>query len=179
MPKPIVFISYRHGTPSTSIARKLHTALKVISGALKFDLFMDENEVEPADLFDKKIVAGLKKTTHFIALLDNEYWTSDYCRKELGHAISGYEKRGKPLLLFVQSGAIDPEYLTIDPIRAEGKIKSEDPLIKRISDVQFLGPFSRSRRLERLRFENAAKLQDQILGLTEDIVLGLDPDEVD
>jgi hypothetical protein len=170
MAKPTVFISYRHGAPSTSIARKLHTALKVISEALKFDVFMDEHDVEPADLFDKKIVAGLKETTHFIALIDNEYWTSEYCRKELGHAISGYEKNGKPLLLFVQAGSIDPQYLTIDAIRAEGKIKSRDPLIKRISDVQFLGPFSRNRRLERLRFENSAKLQDQILSLTEELV---------
>src|SRR5688572_22571301 len=87
MPRPTVFISYRHGDPSTLMAREVYTALAAISDGLHFDLFMDQNDIEPAALFDKVILDGLDRTTHFLVLLDNQYWASSYCRKELAHAI--------------------------------------------------------------------------------------------
>src|SRR5258706_582649 len=170
MAKPTVFISYRHGEPSTYIAQTLYTALSVVSSAMGFDLFMDQHDVEPSDLFDKEIKGGLKRTTHFIAVLDNDYWMSNYCRIELGYAIGRYEKKGRPLrLLFVQAGSINPQYISVDPIRAEGKITSKDPLIKRIGDVQVLGPFSKARRLVRFRAEKPSRLCDQIADLVDEL----------
>lgn len=163
-----VFISYRHGDPSTLIAREVHTALEAVSDGLGFGLFMDQNDIEPADLYDKVIIEGLNRTTHFLALLDNEYWASKYCRKELAHAIERYEK-GEPVkILFVKAGAIKPEYMMLKKDRAAGNIKTE-PLIERIGDLQFLGPFDKARRLERLKAEDVHVLRDQISGLIDEL----------
>jgi hypothetical protein len=162
-----VFISYRHGDPTSRIADKLNQALQVASDGLGFDLFMDANAIEPADLFDQVILDGLKRTTHFIVLLDNAYWTSQYCRKELAHAINRFENKEDIRLLFVMAGPINPDHLVLDKDRTSGRIVSNDPLIKRISDVQFLGPFSEARRLERLKYESPAELDDQIAQLVE------------
>lgn len=168
MPAPTVFISYRHGDPSTEIANALYNALSAVAPGMGFEIFMDRHAVEPADLFDKVILDGLSRTTHFLALLDNDYWASTYCRKELAHAVTRYEQ-GEPVrLLFVMAGPIKPEFLTLDPDRAAGLIPS-DPLFRRIGDLQFLGPFDKGGRLERLKYENRAALHDQIKYLIDEL----------
>jgi hypothetical protein len=161
MSSATIFISYRHGEPSTRIADGLYTALSAVSDGMDFELVMDAHEIAPSDRFDQRILDGLNRTTHFLALLDNQYWASDYCHKELAHAVNRFEKGEDVRLLFVMAGAILPKYLTFDKDRASGRINSPDPLIKRIGDLQFLGPFDEARRLERLSYENPAKLDDQ------------------
>lgn len=42
-----------------------------------------------------------------------------------------------------------------------------DPLVKRLGDVQFLGPFDANQRLVRLAWENEAELGDQIASLID------------
>jgi hypothetical protein len=168
MPRPTVFISYRHGDPSTLIAREVHTALDAVADGLGFDLFMDQHDNEPGDLFDKVILEGLDRTTHFLALLDNDYWASKYCHKELAHAITRYEKGDPVRILFVKAGAIKPEYMMLKKDREAGQIKTE-PLIERIGDLQFLGPFDKARRLERLTPENINNLRDQISDLIDEL----------
>lgn len=170
MPSATIFISYRHGKPSTETADKLRLALAAVADDLDFDIFMDAHDVEPSDLFDQEIIAGLDRTTHFIALLDNAYWASEYCRKELARAVNRFERKETIRLLFVQSGAIKPEYMTLDKDRAAGRIVSKDPLFRRIGDVQFLGPFDDNRRLVRLQHEDAGKLDDQISILVDRLV---------
>lgn len=168
MARPTIFISYRHGDPSTVIAREVYTALDAVADGLGFDLFMDQHDIEPADLFDEVILEGLDRTTHFLALLDNEYWASSYCRKELAHAITRYEKHEPVRILFVKAGAIRPEYMMLKRDREAGRITTE-PLIERIGDLQFLGPFDRARRLDRLKHENLAELRDQISDLIDEL----------
>jgi len=168
MSSATIFISYRHGEPSTRIADALYTALSAVSDGMGFELVMDKSAIAPADLFDRKILDGLNRTTHFLALLDNEYWASDYCRKELAHAVNRFENGEDVLLLFVMAGAIKPQFMTFDRDRASGRISS-DPLIKRIGDLQFLGPFSKTRRLERLKYEEPSALDDQISGLIDQL----------
>jgi hypothetical protein len=168
MPGPTVFISYHHGDPSTDIANTVYIALSAVAPGMGFEIFMDRQAVEPADLFDKVILDGLNRTTHFLALIDNDYWASAYCRKELAHAVTRYE-RGEPVrVLFVMAGPIKPEYMTLEPDRAAGRIPS-DPLIHRIGDLQFLGPFDKGRHLERLKYEDRAALRDQIKDLIDEI----------
>ncbi len=156
-----IFISYRHEEPSTRIADAVYTALMAVSDGMGFEIFMD-TQIKPADKFDKDILDGLNRTTHFLVLLDSKYWASDYCRKELAYAVNRYEKGENVRLLFVMAGAILPEYMTFDKDRATGRINNPDALIKRVGDLQFLGPFSDARRLERLKYENPATLDDQI-----------------
>lgn len=168
MPGPTVFVSYRHGEPSTEIADALYKALSVVADGMGFELFMDRQDVEPSDRFDETILDGLNRTTHFIALLDNDYWLSAYCRKELAHAVTRYEQ-GQPVrLLFVMAGPIRPEVMTFDRDRASGRI-STDPLIKRIGDLHFMGPFSKARRLERIKWEDRAEMGDQIGRLIDEL----------
>lgn len=161
MAGPTVFISYRHGSPGTEIANTVYTAFSAVAEGMGFEIFMDQHSFEPSDLFDQKILEGLGRTTHFLALLDNDYWASPYCRKELAHAVTRWEKRENIRLLFVMAGPIKPEFMTFKGDRASGRI-STDALIQRVGDLQFLGPFTPERRLERLKYENRAQMGDQI-----------------
>jgi hypothetical protein len=168
MATPTVFISYRHGEPSTMIANAVYTALSAVSHGMGFELFMDQHAVEPAALFDEEILEGLGRTSHFLALLDNDYWASSYCRKELAHAVNRFENGEAVKLLFVKAGPVKPEYMTLDRDRLSGLISSV-PRFRRIGDVQFLGPFDRGRRLDRLRYESPAQLGDQISELIDEL----------
>ena len=126
---------------------------------------MDDHEVEPADLFDEKIVSALDRTTHFVVLLTNAYWGSDYCRKEVARIVERFEAQAPVRLLFVLVEDLNPDYFLFTRDRLAGRIKSTSPLIEKIGDVQFLGPFDENRRLVRLAWENEARLGDQIAQL--------------
>src|SRR5262249_6638397 len=82
-----IFLSYRHASPTTEIANKLYEALGPPADTWGAQVFMDDHDIEPADLFDQKIIAALDSTTHFIALLTNSYWNSTYCRKEVARVV--------------------------------------------------------------------------------------------
>ena len=58
---PGIFLSFRHTLPTTLIARELCTALLPASGAWAAELFMDEQGIEPADLFDAGILGALER----------------------------------------------------------------------------------------------------------------------
>jgi NAD(P)-dependent dehydrogenase (short-subunit alcohol dehydrogenase family) len=155
--RPAIFISYKHANPTTGIATKLFEALRPAANAWGADLFMDKTSVEPSDLFDSKIVAALERTTHFIALLNNTYWNSAYCQKEITRAVERFEEdRGSVRLLFVKAGNFNPDHLRL-----------RNKLVARVGDVQFLGPFNAARQLERLEWENEARLDDQIADLIQ------------
>jgi hypothetical protein len=165
--RPTIFLSYRHAQPTTEIANKLFTALVPASEVWDAEVFMDDNALEPADLFDQKIIDALDRTTHFIVLLTNGYWSSQYCRKELARAVEHFEKGRKARLLFVKVEELDPNHFTFSKDRSAGRINSDHPVINRIGDVQFLGPFNDSRQLVRLKWENEATLGDQIAQLVK------------
>ena len=164
--RPTIFISYRHVAPTTDIARKLHLALRAPAEAWGADLFMDEHDLEPADLFDKRILGALDRATHFIVLLTNEYWASAYCRKELGQVIDRFERKQNVRLLFVKAEELDPNLMKVPPSGATG-VAPEQRLIQRVGDVQFLGPFNDQLQLVRLDWERPAALSDQLAQLVK------------
>jgi hypothetical protein len=154
MSKPTIFISYRHAPPTAAIASRLYIAL------------VPAAEVwEPADLFDTTIIAALDRTTHFIVLLTNAYWSSPYCRKEMARIVERFEHDRSVRLLFVMVEELQPEHFTFAKDRASGRIVSDDPVLRTVGDVQFLGPFDESRRLVRLKYDNDALLGDQLAQL--------------
>ena len=167
MSSATIFISYRHEEPSTRIADALYTALSAVSDGMGFELVMDKNEIAPSDLFDQKILDGLNRTTHFLALLDNEYWASDYCRKELAHAVNRFENGEHVLLLFVMAGAIKPEYMTFDRDRALGPHRFRSAFRRSATAVS--RSFQQDSRLERLKYEEPSVLDDQISGLIDQL----------
>jgi hypothetical protein len=169
--RPTIFLSYRHAPPTTDIASKLFVALVPAAEAWDADVFMDDHDIEPADLFDQKILAALDRTTHFVVLLTNSYWSSEYCRKELARAVERFEKGRKALLLFVKVEELDPKYFTFAKDRVSGRINSDNPLIENVGNVQFLGPFNEARQLVRLQWENEARLGDQLAQLVKRLEL--------
>jgi TIR domain len=162
---PTIFISYRHEPPTTAISRKLFTALVPAADVWNADVFMDDHDLEPADLFDQKILAALDRTTHFIVLLTNAYWSSEYCRKELARVVTRFEADRSVRLLFVKVEELDPNHFAFTKDRTAGRIVSGHPVIDRIGDVQFLGPFNDQLQLVRLEWEHPARLGDQIAQL--------------
>ncbi|HTN50134.1 MAG TPA: toll/interleukin-1 receptor domain-containing protein [Burkholderiaceae bacterium] len=146
------------------IANKLHVAVSPAADTWNADVFMDTHEIEPGGLFDAAIIAALKRTTHFIILLNSSYWASEYCRKELALAVERFEKGLDIALLFVMVDKLDPKHFAFDKDRRAGRIKTE-PLLKNVGMVSFLGPFDPYNGLVRMQYENEATLSDQIADL--------------
>ena len=168
--KPTIFISYKHAEPSVAIAAKLYEALLAPAETWGADVFMDTHALEPADLLDEEIIGALDRTTHFIALLNATYWASPYCRKEIAHVIERFEKDRKTVRpLFVMAEEFNPALYTLAKDRASGRIVSQDPLIARLGDVVFLGPYNDARQLVRLQWEKSWALGDQINDLVGSI----------
>jgi hypothetical protein len=163
--RPTIFISYRHESPTAEIAQKLRLALLPPAAAWNADLFMDSQSIEPGTLFDPQIIAALDRTTHFIVLLTNAYWNSPYCRKELERAMRRFGKDGSVVPLFVKAEELDPKYFILAPDSRSGRIRGGEPVIRKIGDVQFLGPFNEQWQLVRLKWEQPAALGDQIAQL--------------
>jgi hypothetical protein len=163
--RPTIFISYRHEAPTTDIAQRLRAALLPPAQGWNAEVFMDSRDVEPGTLFDKKIMAALDRTTHFIVLLTNAYWNSPYCQKELRRAMRRFGRSRSVLPLFVKAEELDPDHFTFGQDRSSGRIRSKDAVIRKIGDVQFLGPFNEQWQLVRLKWEEPAALGDQIAQL--------------
>jgi hypothetical protein len=157
---PTVFISYRHEPPTTAISRRLYTALVPAAEVWNAAVFMDDHDLEPADLFDQKIIQALDRTTHFVVLLTNSYWSSPYCRKELARIVDRFQADRSVRLLFVKVDELDPNHFIFNRDRPSG-----DSVIDKIGDVQFLGPFNDQLQLVRIVWENPAVLGDQIAHL--------------
>ena len=162
-----IFISYKHGDPSTRIAKHLYDHIDAVSDALDCRLYMDDKEHLGGDVWSEKIEQALGETTHFIALLDTAYWLSPQCRRELRHALNRFESTGTPRLLFVKSQEIRPDLFRFDKDRRTGELVSSDPKIGRVGDLHFLGPYDDNLQLVRLAWEYPAQLSDQIAQLLD------------
>lgn len=164
-----IFISYRHQPPSAQIAEKLYEALVPAADTWGAEIYMDRHAIEPGGLFDREIVDALDRTTHFVALLNNSYWGSDYCRKEIARVVDRFEKRRSVRLLFVKAEEFDLAHFSFNRDRRSGRISSDDPIIEKVGDLQFLGPFDDARQLERLAWEREARLSDQLAALVKEL----------
>ena len=164
---PTIFISYSHTLPTTDIAARLRKKLLAPADVWHAEIFLDEQALNPSDLLDASIFTVLERTTHFIVLLTSDYWDSTYCRQEVGRAIERFENKEPIRLLFVLAEELDPNHYVLDRDRQMGRIKSDDPLVRRLGDVVFLGPFNDQGRLVRLQWENLAVLTDQLAQLVK------------
>lgn len=163
----LVFISYKHVEHSTRVARRLRNALEVVSDALDFRVFLDDEELRAGDGWQEEVNEALAGMTHFIALLTDEFWLSPECRRELNAAINRYEDGRKTVLLFVLVDDMRPDLLSLNADRRAGRLVSDDPRVRRIGDIHFLGPYNPAGQLVRLQWENEAVLRDQIKQLID------------
>lgn len=163
----LVFISYKHVEHSTRVARRLRNALEVVSDALDFRVFLDDEDLRASDNWQDEVNAALDGMTHFIALLTDDFWLSPECRRELNAAINRYEDGKKTRLLFVLVDDMRPDLLSLNADRRAGRLLSDDPKVQRIGDIHFLGPYNSARQLVRLQWENEAAVRDQIKQLID------------
>lgn len=174
---PLIFISYKHADYSTKIAKKLRVALEVISEALNFRIFLDDDTIRSSDDWREQIDHALGEMTHFIALLTDEYLakSSTECRRELLTAIQRYEDNKKTKLLFIMVDEINPSLVVLAGERKAGKLVSDDPKINSLGDIHFLGPFNAAKQLVRLVWEDDAILRQQIKQLLDNFQRTLPP----
>jgi hypothetical protein len=166
-PAQLVFISYKHVEHSTRVARRLRNALEVVSDALEFNVFLDDEDLRAGDGWQAEVNAALAGMTHFIALLTDEYWLSPECRRELNEAINRYEDGKKTRLLFVLVDDMRPDLLSLNRDRRAGRLVSDDPKVQRLGDIHFLGPYNSAKQLVRLKWEDEATLRDQIKSMID------------
>jgi hypothetical protein len=164
-----IFISYPHVSPHVGIAQQLYQALRPPADTWGAEVFMDQHALEPADLVDQRLIDAIDRTTHFIALLSNSYWSSTYCRKEIARAVERFERGERVSPLFVKAEEFNLRYFSFDSDRREGRIRSTDPLIASVGDLRFLGPYDGAERLRRLRWEEPSTLSDQIAQLVDEL----------
>ena len=167
MASHFVFISYKHGDPSTKIAQAFHDHLAAVSDALDMDIYMDDKDNLGGDVWSEKVNQALDQCTHFIVLLNTAFWLSTECRRELRVALERYERSQSPRLLFIKAEEIRPDLFTFDKERKLGLLKSEDPTVKKVSDIHFLGPFDKDLQLVRLNWESPGRLSDQFSQLLD------------
>lgn len=159
------FISYKHGDPSTKIAKSFHDYLDAVSDALDFDIYMDDKDNLAGDVWSDKVDQSLQHCTHFVALLNTAYWLSKECRRELRVALERFEHGAVPRLLFIMAEEIRPDLFSFNKDRHTGELTSVDPQVGKVGDLHFLGPFNANTQLVRLDWENPGKLSDQFAQL--------------
>ncbi|HEV7914548.1 MAG TPA: toll/interleukin-1 receptor domain-containing protein [Albitalea sp.] len=169
MSKPLVFLSYRHGRPWTRLAGALNLKLEAHNAGGDFDIFVDSKEIRAGENWKQLVDAALARCTHFVALLCDEYWTvSNQCLRELYEAVRRRESSGtEPRLLFVLAAEMKPERLKLDAARQRGELLSDNPQIKALGDINFLGPFDDAYRLESLDWTVGKRLDRQLMQLTD------------
>ena len=159
-----IFLSYKHGDPSTRIARTVCDHLEAYGDALGVSVFMDDRQLVAADEWRRRVDKELASMTHFLALLDTAYWLSGECRRELNWAHQRYVASGSPKLLFVQAQTIRPDLMVLGT-NGQPVPRTKSARIPRVADFHFLGPFDASVRLQRLMWEEPGKLMDQVANL--------------
>lgn len=163
MSGPLIFISYTHQDPWTRIADALALKLENAGYELIFD-----RDLEGGAAWERQLLGRLPEATHFVALLCDPYWGSLWCKRELLTIWERYEdalknKLPAPRLLFVKAGEINPSRLKFDRLRERGEVVFEDePRLKKVSDLQFLGPFDTQRRLAILDWSDNQTLDNQL-----------------
>lgn len=78
---PAVFISYRTGD-SAKLAADIYYSLN----AEGYEVFLDAGEIPPGGDAQKQYLTAASNAGNFIALVSENYFSSDFCKKEIAHA---------------------------------------------------------------------------------------------
>lgn len=170
MSRPLIFVSYRHGPHWTMLADALNLKLSAIADGKGFDVFLDSEQIRAGHDWKAAVDDALARCTHFVALLCDEYWVkSNQCLRELFEAVKRFEESGgkEPRLLFVLAAEMKPELLKLDGARQRGALLSNDPQLKALGDINFLGPFDNTYRLESLAWNKGKRLDKQLMQLID------------
>ncbi len=165
-----IFISYKRDVATTAVAELLYKRIKVNLTAHGFaEPFFDRRSIEAGDHWDGKIDQALAQTTHFIALLSDDYWLSEQCQRELKEAVRRYEQTGSPRLLFVLTERMDVRALQFASDGRSATATSPFPKVENLGEINFLGPYDPAGRLVALNCTDKTILGDQLFDLLQDI----------
>ncbi|SFB63531.1 toll/interleukin-1 receptor domain-containing protein [Azotobacter beijerinckii] len=165
-----IFISYKRADPTTMVAQQLFKRIVVnLKGHGFEDPFFDRKSIDAGDSWEPMIDQALDRTTHFIALLSDDYWLSEQCQRELVGAVTRWEQHGVPKLLFVLTERMDPSALVIERGQGGAAVQKKFPQVERLSQINFLGPYDAAGRLIRLNCTDHNILGDQLFSLIQDI----------
>lgn len=168
MTRPLVFISYTRKEPFNDQAHALFKKIRVAAPKLGIDVFIDSVMISGGEL-RKSLTVALDDTTHFIAMLCDDYWESQECKRELHHVLRRYEAARRaaspaPSILFVKAGETDPRDLTFEGARSGGELSTDDARIISAADLIFLGPYGDGGRgrLQVLKWHDSQERDDQL-----------------
>ena len=166
-----IFISYKRGEPTTHVAELLFKKIRINLGkSYGFaEPFFDKRSIDAGDLWGQEIDLALAETTHFIALLSDEYWLSEQCQRELLAAVNRFEQSGLPKLLFVLTELMDPNALSLAGDDKTAGLKTPFPKVEHLGQINFLGPYDNTGRLSKLKCKDDIALKDQLYDLVQDI----------
>jgi hypothetical protein len=167
-----IFLSYKRGEPTTEIAELLFKRIQVNLEGDTYgfsETFFDQHSIDAGADWNEEIDQALAETTHFVALLSDDYWLSKQCQRELQDAVALYEQKGSPKLLFVLTEKMDPNALSIATNSKTAALKTPFPKVKNVGQINFLGPYDQAGRLVKLKCNDITALKDQLFDLTQDI----------
>ena len=130
------FISYRHVSPDSEIAKKLHTAIETyaIPASVQKQVgkkrlgkaFRDEEELPLSSDLGADIEAALDKSEWFIAVCSPRYLESHWCLREMEYFIE-HKGRDRVLTVLVEGEPKDsfPEMIRFTELENGEKIESE------------------------------------------------------
>ncbi len=130
------FISYRHVSPDSEIAKKLHTAIETyaIPASVQKQVgkkrlgkaFRDEEELPLSSDLGADIEAALDKSEWFIAICSPRYLESHWCLREMEYFIE-HKGRERVLTVLVEGEPKDsfPEMIRFTELENGEKIESE------------------------------------------------------
>ena len=76
-----IFISYRHSDTAT-LAADIFYLLRSIGKTI----FLDNSNIPPGDGAERDFLRGASHAGHFIFLVSTNYFSSEFCKKEIAHA---------------------------------------------------------------------------------------------
>lgn len=92
----VAFFSYaRHDDGATNgllsrIRRKLETEVRAFVGDDELEVFQDTDDIEPGDLWEKKLRDAIDESAFFIPVLTPYYFNRPSCRRELEAWLTNY-----------------------------------------------------------------------------------------
>lgn len=158
MTEKLIYISYKRAGDTAHIAEMLDKKIRVNLTTAGFKSWCDQRAMEAGNAWCDDMDVALAQASHFIALLSDEYWSSEQCQKELLGAVERCQREGLPKLLFIPTDKIQPGALEISPDGKIGRLNRPFPQVNGLEQINLLGPHDEAGHLLPLECASGAPL---------------------
>ena len=143
----------------SKIRRKLEVEVQVYAGDDELEVFQDTDDIEPGDIWEKKLRDAIDGSAFFIPILTPFYFSRPHCRSELETWLTNYRSPSEIRRI------IPIKFLPLRKPEVNAKGKPIDELRAKIDAFQYLD-FTAFRKNVSLR----GKLSQEISFLAQRIV---------